>query len=45
MIPGSGKLVFFFKILGYTVHYGVMVYFMAMSQDEKKKVRGIGKRL
>ena len=45
MIPGSGKLVFLLKILGYTVLYGVMVYFTAMSPEEKAKVRGIGKRL
>lgn len=45
MIPGSGKLVFLLKILGYTVLYGVMVYFTAMSSEEKEKVRGIGRRL
>lgn len=45
VIPGSGKLLFLLKILGYTVLYGVMVYFTAMSSEEKEKVRGIGRRL
>ncbi|WP_349687697.1 oligosaccharide flippase family protein [Acidaminococcus sp. DS4831] len=45
VIPGSGKIVFLLKILGYTVFYGIMVYFTAMNPEEKEKVRGIGKKL
>ena len=45
VIPGTGKLLFLLKILGYMVLYGVMVYFTAMNPEEKEKVRGIGKRL
>ena len=43
-IISSSKLVFLLKILGYTVIYGVMIYFMAMSPGEKEKVRGIGQK-
>lgn len=45
MIPGTGKLAFLLKILGYTILYGVMVYFTAMNPEEKEKVQGIGRRL
>ena len=45
MVPGSGKFVFLLKILGYMVLYGVMVYFTAMSPEEKEKVRGIGRKV
>ena len=45
VIPGSGKVVFLLKILGYTVLYGAVVYFTAMNPEEKEKVRGIGKKL
>ena len=45
VIPDSGKVVFLLKILGYTVFYGIMVYFTAMSSEEKEKVRGIWRRL
>lgn len=44
-IPGSGKLIFLLKILGYTVLYGVMIYFVAMDAEEKEKVQGICKKL
>ena len=43
-IPAFGKVVFLLKILGYTVLYGVMVYFTAMSPEEKEKVREIGRK-
>lgn len=43
-IISSSKLVFLLKILGYTVIYGVMIYFMAMNPGEKEKVRGIGQK-
>ena len=45
VIPGTGKLAFLLKILGYTILYGVMVYFTGMNPEEKEKVRGIGSRL
>lgn len=45
VIPGTGKLAFLIKIMGYTVLYGVMVYFTAMSSEEKEKMKGIGRRL
>ena len=44
VFPGTGKLAFLLKILGYTVLYGAVVYFMAMSPEEKEKVRGIGRK-
>ncbi|MDD7195364.1 MAG: hypothetical protein PUH38_02660 [Acidaminococcus fermentans] len=45
VFPGTGKLAFLLKILGYTVLYGAVVYFMAMSPEEKEKVRGIGRKV
>lgn len=45
VIPGTGKLAFLLKILGYTLLYGLLVYFTAMSPEEKEKVRGIGRKL
>lgn len=42
--PGDGKIVFLFKIVGYTLLYGVMVYFLAMNADEKDKIRKIARR-
>lgn len=42
--PGDGKFVFFLKIVGYTLLYGVMVYFLAMNADEKNKIRKIARR-
>ena len=44
VVPGSGKVVFLLKVLGYTLLYGVTVYVTAMSPEEKEKVRGIGKK-
>lgn len=45
VIPGTGKLAFLLKILGYTILYGVMVYFTVMNPEEKEKVQGIWRRL
>ena len=44
LIPGFGKILFLLKIMGYTLLYGVMVYFTAMSPEEKEKVREIGRK-
>lgn len=45
VVPGSGKVVFLLKVLGYTLLYGVTVYVTAMSPEEKEKVRGIGRKV
>lgn len=45
VVPGSGKVVFLLKVLGYTLLYGVTVYVTAMSPEEKEKVREIGKKV
>ena len=45
VVSGSGKLIFLLKIVGYTLLYGMMVYFMAMNTEEKKTIQGVGGRL
>lgn len=45
VVPGSGKVVFLLKVLGYTLLYGVTVYVTAMSPEEKEKVREIGRKV
>lgn len=36
-----GKVLFVGKVLGYTVLYGVVIYRLAMNEEEKEKIRGI----
>lgn len=43
-LPGSGKLVFVLKILGYTFLYGAVLYTMVLNRDEKEKLRQLGRR-
>lgn len=40
-IAGTGKMLFVGKVLGYTVLYGVVIYRLAMNEEEKEKIRGI----
>lgn len=40
-IVGTGKMLFVGKVLGYTVLYGVVIYRLAMNEEEKEKIRGI----
>ena len=40
-IVGMGKVLFVGKVLGYTVLYGVVIYRLAMNEEEKEKIRGI----
>lgn len=45
ILPGTGKVAFVGKIVGYTILYAVVIYKTAMNEEEKGKVRGIGKRI
>lgn len=40
-IAGTGKMLFVGKVLGYTFLYGVVIYRLAMNEEEKEKIRGI----
>ena len=40
-IPGNGKVLFVGKVLAYTGFYGIVVYRLAMNEEEKDKIRGI----
>lgn len=44
-LPGTGKIVFVGKIVGYTVFYAAVIYKTAMNEEEKGKVREIEKRI
>lgn len=44
-LPGTGKVAFVGKIVGYTILYAAVIYKTAMNEEEKGKVRGIGKKI
>lgn len=45
VLPGTGKVAFVGKIVGYTVLYAAVIYKTAMNEEEKGKVRGIIRRI